>query len=153
MGQYTTGNGVAPSATTKPQSASALPSASSTQKGSDFDFSSLTQGMFSKPWVYSKGVGAGKLEIYNKKVGFFFWKFFPVCWDCKLLVQEACRVLFCPFCVAPLYQNRLQGLISWVYFFLKCFLHALGVSFISSIEYEHEQKSEFIFLDCCVCCI
>lgn len=49
MGQYTAGNGVAPSATTKPQSASALPSASSTQKGKDFDFSSLTQGMFSKP--------------------------------------------------------------------------------------------------------
>lgn len=50
MGQNASGNGVIPSGATKPQSASLVPSAASTQKtGNDFDFSSLTQGMFSKP--------------------------------------------------------------------------------------------------------
>lgn len=48
MGQNASGNGVTPLGITKPQSASPVASASSTQTGKDFDFSSLTQGMFSK---------------------------------------------------------------------------------------------------------
>ncbi|XP_021288672.1 probable ADP-ribosylation factor GTPase-activating protein AGD5 [Herrania umbratica] len=49
MGQVTPTNGVATSgATSKPQSASTVSSVNSSQAGKDYDFSSLTQGMFTK---------------------------------------------------------------------------------------------------------
>ncbi|XP_017980519.1 PREDICTED: probable ADP-ribosylation factor GTPase-activating protein AGD5 [Theobroma cacao] len=49
MGQVTPTNGVVTSgATSKPQSASTVSSANSSQSGQDYDFSSLTQGMFTK---------------------------------------------------------------------------------------------------------
>ncbi|XP_040990092.1 ADP-ribosylation factor GTPase-activating protein AGD5-like isoform X2 [Juglans microcarpa x Juglans regia] len=48
MGQSTQFNTAATSAVSKPQSASAVPSMPPTRAGNDYDFSSLTQGMFSK---------------------------------------------------------------------------------------------------------
>ncbi|KAH7546508.1 hypothetical protein FEM48_Zijuj01G0208200 [Ziziphus jujuba var. spinosa] len=48
MGQVAPANGVATSAASKTQSPSPVPSASPTQTGKDYDFSSLTQGMFAK---------------------------------------------------------------------------------------------------------
>lgn len=51
MGQVTPVNGVATAGASKTQSPSPIPSASPTQTGKDYDFSSLTQGMFSKQWV------------------------------------------------------------------------------------------------------
>ncbi|XP_035550056.1 ADP-ribosylation factor GTPase-activating protein AGD5-like isoform X2 [Juglans regia] len=48
MGQSTQFNTAATSAVSKPQSASAVPSMPPTRAGNDHDFSSLTQGMFSK---------------------------------------------------------------------------------------------------------
>ncbi|GMI63684.1 NEVERSHED, ARF-GAP domain 5 [Hibiscus trionum] len=47
-GQVTPPNGVATTGPSKPQSASPVPSANSSQSGKDYDFSSLTQGMFTK---------------------------------------------------------------------------------------------------------
>uniref|UniRef100_A0A5B7A690 Putative ADP-ribosylation factor GTPase-activating protein AGD5 n=1 Tax=Davidia involucrata TaxID=16924 RepID=A0A5B7A690_DAVIN len=49
MGQNSYTNGVAPSGASRPLSASPISTTSTTQSGKDFDFSSLTQGMFSKP--------------------------------------------------------------------------------------------------------
>ncbi|KAK2984713.1 hypothetical protein RJ640_004538 [Escallonia rubra] len=49
MGQNSSVNGATPSGVTRPQSASQASSASPAQAGKEYDFSSLTQGMFSKP--------------------------------------------------------------------------------------------------------
>ncbi|KAK2972650.1 hypothetical protein RJ640_023893, partial [Escallonia rubra] len=49
MGQNASVNGATPSGVTRPQSASQASSASPAQAGKEYDFSSLTQGMFSKP--------------------------------------------------------------------------------------------------------
>ncbi|KAK3010939.1 hypothetical protein RJ639_011835 [Escallonia herrerae] len=49
MGQNASVNGATPSGVTRPQSASQASSASPVQAGKEYDFSSLTQGMFSKP--------------------------------------------------------------------------------------------------------
>ncbi|CAK9160197.1 unnamed protein product [Ilex paraguariensis] len=48
MGQNASSNGVAPSGASRPLSASPVSSASPVQPGKDYDFSSLTQGFFSK---------------------------------------------------------------------------------------------------------
>ncbi|XP_022717030.1 probable ADP-ribosylation factor GTPase-activating protein AGD5 isoform X2 [Durio zibethinus] len=48
FGQVTPVNGVATTGASKPQSASPIPSGNSSQSGKDYDFSSLTQGMFTK---------------------------------------------------------------------------------------------------------
>ncbi|GMJ15919.1 NEVERSHED, ARF-GAP domain 5 [Hibiscus trionum] len=48
LGQVTPANGVATTGASKPESASPIPSANSSQSGKDYDFSSLTQGMFTK---------------------------------------------------------------------------------------------------------
>ncbi|KAL3736229.1 hypothetical protein ACJRO7_025220 [Eucalyptus globulus] len=47
-GQATSSNGLASAGVSKPQSSSPISSASPSQPGKDYDFSSLTQGMFSK---------------------------------------------------------------------------------------------------------
>ncbi|KAK8643875.1 hypothetical protein V6N13_013152 [Hibiscus sabdariffa] len=47
-GQVTPQNGVATTGASKPQSASPVPTVNSSQSGKDYDFSSLTQGMFTK---------------------------------------------------------------------------------------------------------
>nr|XP_043621186.1 ADP-ribosylation factor GTPase-activating protein AGD5-like isoform X1 [Erigeron canadensis] len=49
MGQNSPFNGMGPSASSKPPTTSSLTSASPSQSAKDYDFSSLTQGMFSKP--------------------------------------------------------------------------------------------------------
>ncbi|GKB72640.1 hypothetical protein Tco_0934052 [Tanacetum coccineum] len=49
MGQNSSFNSMGPSGASKPQTASQVSSASPSQSAKDFDFSSLTQGMFSKP--------------------------------------------------------------------------------------------------------
>ncbi|PWA96046.1 ARF-GAP domain 5 [Artemisia annua] len=49
MGQSSSFSSMGPSGASKPQSASQVSSASPSQSAKDFDFSSLTQGMFSKP--------------------------------------------------------------------------------------------------------
>ena len=65
MGQVT--NGVAAAGANKTQTPSPVPSASLTQTGKDFDFSSLTHGMFSKQWVaFSKNMNG--LSCYTKVV-------------------------------------------------------------------------------------
>ncbi|XP_039032485.1 ADP-ribosylation factor GTPase-activating protein AGD5-like [Hibiscus syriacus] len=48
LGQVTPANGVAMTGASKPQQASPVTSANSSQSGKDYDFSSLTQGMFTK---------------------------------------------------------------------------------------------------------
>ncbi|XWS11099.1 hypothetical protein CRYUN_Cryun38cG0054600 [Craigia yunnanensis] len=48
LGQVTPANGVATTGASKPQSASSVPLSNSSQSGKDYDFSSLTQGMFTK---------------------------------------------------------------------------------------------------------
>ncbi|KDP38941.1 hypothetical protein JCGZ_00698 [Jatropha curcas] len=48
MGQATSVNGVTTAGVSKPQSAAPVSSGNSSQTGKDYDFSSLTQGMFSK---------------------------------------------------------------------------------------------------------
>ncbi|KAE8723514.1 hypothetical protein F3Y22_tig00012370pilonHSYRG00118 [Hibiscus syriacus] len=48
LGQVTLANGVATTGASKPHSASPVPSANYSQSGKDYDFSSLTQGMFTK---------------------------------------------------------------------------------------------------------
>ncbi|KAF8026169.1 hypothetical protein BT93_F2855 [Corymbia citriodora subsp. variegata] len=48
VGQATSSNGLASAGVSKPQSSSPISSASPSQSGKDYDFSSLTQGMFSK---------------------------------------------------------------------------------------------------------
>ncbi|KAL7186367.1 hypothetical protein ACSBR2_028166 [Camellia fascicularis] len=48
MGQNPSTNGVTPAGTSRTPSASPIPSATPTQTAKDYDFSSLTQGMFSK---------------------------------------------------------------------------------------------------------
>lgn len=49
MGQATVVNGVSAAPVSKPQSTSTVSSVPPTQSGKEYDFSSLTQGMFSKP--------------------------------------------------------------------------------------------------------
>lgn len=49
MGQNSSFNSMGPTAASKPQSVSQVPSSSPSQTAKDYDFSSLTQGMFSKP--------------------------------------------------------------------------------------------------------
>ncbi|KAJ9562779.1 hypothetical protein OSB04_007939 [Centaurea solstitialis] len=49
MGQNSSFNNMGPSGAAKPQAASPLPSAPTSKSAKDYDFSSLTQGMFSKP--------------------------------------------------------------------------------------------------------
>uniref|UniRef100_A0A5B7A856 Putative ADP-ribosylation factor GTPase-activating protein AGD5 n=1 Tax=Davidia involucrata TaxID=16924 RepID=A0A5B7A856_DAVIN len=49
MGQNTSTNGVAPSGASRPSSAPPVSTTAATQQGKEYDFSSLTQGMFSKP--------------------------------------------------------------------------------------------------------
>ncbi|KAI3769234.1 hypothetical protein L6452_00334 [Arctium lappa] len=49
MGQNSSFNSMGPSGASKPQAASPLSSAPASQSAKDYDFSSLTQGMFSKP--------------------------------------------------------------------------------------------------------
>lgn len=50
MGQATPVNGAAvTTGVSRPQSASTVSSVPATQSGKDYDFSSLTQGMFAKP--------------------------------------------------------------------------------------------------------
>ncbi|XP_062168748.1 ADP-ribosylation factor GTPase-activating protein AGD5 isoform X1 [Alnus glutinosa] len=49
MGQATPVNGATTTGVSKPQSASTVSSVPPTQSGKDYDFSSLTQGMFAKP--------------------------------------------------------------------------------------------------------
>ncbi|KAF5478732.1 hypothetical protein F2P56_005270 [Juglans regia] len=49
MGQATPVNGVSAAPVSKPQSTSTVSSVPPTQSGKEYDFSSLTQGMFSKP--------------------------------------------------------------------------------------------------------
>uniref|UniRef100_A0A2P2K3B1 Arf-GAP domain-containing protein n=3 Tax=Rhizophora mucronata TaxID=61149 RepID=A0A2P2K3B1_RHIMU len=48
MGQVTPVNGLTTAGVSKPQSATPAPSKSASQSGKDYDFSSLTQGMFAK---------------------------------------------------------------------------------------------------------
>ncbi|TYH74715.1 hypothetical protein ES332_D05G421100v1 [Gossypium tomentosum] len=48
LGQVAPSNGVATTGASKPQSASPAPSSNPSQTGKDYDFSSLTQGMFTK---------------------------------------------------------------------------------------------------------
>ncbi|XVF04089.1 hypothetical protein REPUB_Repub05bG0051600 [Reevesia pubescens] len=48
LGQVTPANGVTTTGASKPQSASPVPSANSSQAAKDYDFSSLTHGMFTK---------------------------------------------------------------------------------------------------------
>ncbi|XVF18978.1 hypothetical protein REPUB_Repub11eG0071000 [Reevesia pubescens] len=48
LGQVTPANGVATTGASNPQSASPVSSANSSQSGKEYDFSSLTQGMFTK---------------------------------------------------------------------------------------------------------
>ncbi|XP_071725877.1 ADP-ribosylation factor GTPase-activating protein AGD5-like isoform X3 [Rutidosis leptorrhynchoides] len=49
MGQNPSFNGIGPTGASKPSTTSSLSSASPSQSTKDYDFSSLTQGMFSKP--------------------------------------------------------------------------------------------------------
>jgi hypothetical protein len=49
MGQATPVNGATTAGVSKPQPASTVSSVPATQSGKDYDFSSLTQGMFAKP--------------------------------------------------------------------------------------------------------
>lgn len=51
MGQVTPANGVTMTGASKPQSGAPISSENASQSGKDYDFSSLTQGMFSKHWV------------------------------------------------------------------------------------------------------
>lgn len=48
MGQVTPANGVTMTGASKPQSGAPISSENASQSGKDYDFSSLTQGMFSK---------------------------------------------------------------------------------------------------------
>lgn len=50
-GQNSSFNSMGPSGASKPQSTPQVSSASPSQSAKDYDFSSLTQGMFSKPWA------------------------------------------------------------------------------------------------------
>ena len=51
IGQATPVNGATTTGVSKPQSTSTVSSVPPTQSAKDYDFSSLTQGMFAKQWV------------------------------------------------------------------------------------------------------
>lgn len=69
MSQNAPVNGFTPSGAKKLQSASQVSSTSPAQTGNDYDFSSLTKGLFSKPWrVASREVNAGLVRVYTERV-------------------------------------------------------------------------------------
>lgn len=134
MGQGAPSNGVATANVSKPASAS--PATPPTQSGKDYDFSSLTQGMFSKPWV-ALGWGGNDTSLFVEYHSSYYqrnssWGFFPSCMEmdggvggCKLyMCREAVFSFFLPFChlggggsfvwVGPLWRVIKMGL-KWLH--------------------------------------
>lgn len=84
-GQATSSNGLASAGVSKPQSSSPISSASPSQPGKDYDFSSLTQGMFSKHW--GDQTLSFRLNLWGKKETEELTVASSSTWDCTLLCR------------------------------------------------------------------
>lgn len=92
MAQVNPVNGAKNDGANNTQSPSPISSATSAQSAKDYDFSSLTQGMFAKQWGALGGDNPGLVIPYKNswitdKNYLFFGPHFHLYWGCKLFVE------------------------------------------------------------------